>query len=442
MALIDEKCRKLLMLKYNSGLSCMKEICTDHLDRDLHPVSSDILNQQLYKEAITLVKNQYDLIPLTFLDRRKIAALSIGDTTITTFQKTLGNYAPVDFFNLPSSFSSDLADSIHRLLASYNLLIIGIHNTSNNPAKKYGISDEALVLIDTCSISGKTVLDVFGSPYSLGLIKNPSNLDAILVSYEDNVVSQKLSAEILFGGLAAKGQLPVTAFPVFPLRSGLESNKKRFEYVFPEEIGIPSSSLKKIDSIAMKGIRNKSLSRMPGIICEGEEKYFTSNRSAIQFMETVSWLRMMIFMTLPPLQRLHQQHLPSMKLLRRRKIHLDDPLVRYLPGVKGSNKENLTIREIMTHQAGLQPWIRFYEKTMKNGSLDPTVYQSSHSLDFPDRVAENIYIQKNWHDSIYQAIINSPLREVKDYKYSDLGFYLLRLVIRKDHRTTLDCLHG
>ena len=114
----------------------MKEISTDHLDKDLHPVSSDILNRQIYKEAITLVKNQYDLIPLNFLDRRKIAALSIGDTTVTTFQQTLGNYAPVDLFNLPPSFTSKMADSILKLIDSYNLLIIGIHNTNNNPCKK------------------------------------------------------------------------------------------------------------------------------------------------------------------------------------------------------------------------------------------------------------------------------------------------------------------
>ena len=78
----------------------------------------------------------------------------------------------------------------------------------------------------------------------LGLVKNPSNLDAILVSYEDNVVAQQLSAELIFGGFPATGKLPVTASANFPIRTGLESNKKRFEYVLPEEIGIPSSSLR------------------------------------------------------------------------------------------------------------------------------------------------------------------------------------------------------
>jgi beta-N-acetylhexosaminidase len=437
MALIDEKCRKLLMLKYYSGLSCMKEIFVDHLDRDLHLVSSDIMNRQLYKEAITLVKNQYYLIPLTFLDRRKIAALSIGDTTITTFQQTLGKYALVDFFNLPSFFSSNVSDSICKLLASYNLLIIGIHNTSNNPAKKYGISDGALGLIDTCFISGKVVLDVFGSPYSLGLIKKPSNLDAILISYEDNVVSQKLSAEIIFGGLAAKGQLPVTATPVFPLRTGLESDKKRFEYIVPEEIGIPSSSLKKIDSIAMKGIEIKAY---PGcqVLFAKEGKVFYQQSFGNPIYGDSIMVKNDDLYDLASLTKVASTTLAIMSLYEEGKIRLDDPLFFFLPGVKGSDKQNLTIREIMTHQAGLQPWIRFYEKTMKNGSLDPAVYQSFRSLDFPDRVAENIYIQKNWHDSIYQAIINSPLRRVKDYKYSDLGFYLLRLVIEKITGQSLD----
>ena len=130
--------------------------------------------------------------------------------------------------------------------------------------------------------------------------------------------------------------------------------------------------------------------------------------------------------------------LAIMKLYDEGKISLNDPLIRYLPAVKGPDKEKLTIREIMTHQAGLQPWIRFYEKTMKNGNPDPDIYQSSPSPEFPDRVAENMYIRRNWHDSIYKEIINSKLRDVKEYKYSDLGFYLLQLVIENITGKTLD----
>jgi beta-N-acetylhexosaminidase len=437
MTLIDEKCRKILNLKYKTGLSYMREISTDHLVKDLNPVSSDILNRRIYKEALTLVTNHYDFIPINFLDRRKIAVLSIGDTMVTTFQVTLGNYAPVDLFNLPLSFTPKRADSILKLLDSYNLLIIGIHNTNNNPAKKYGISDEALALIDSCSVSGKVVLDVFGSTYILGLIKTPSNLDAIMVSYEDNEVSQQLSAELIFGGFPAKGQLPVTASTNFPIRTGMGSEKNRFEYVLPEEIGIPSSSLMMIDSIAMKGIASEAYPGCQVLFAKGGKVFYRKSFGYPVYGDSIMVQNDDLY-DLASVTKVASTTLAIMKLYEEGKISLNDPLIRYLPKLKGSNKEKLTIREIMTHQAGLQPWIRFYEKTLKNGSPDPDIYQSSPSLEFPDRVAENMYIRRNWQDSIYQEIIHSKLSSVKEYKYSDLGFYLLKLVIENITGQTLD----
>jgi beta-glucosidase-like glycosyl hydrolase/CubicO group peptidase (beta-lactamase class C family) len=436
MDLISEKCRKILSLKYKSGLSRFREISTDHLTEDLIPVSSRILNKQLYKEAITLVKNQNDLIPLTFLDRRKIAALSIGDTTVTTFQKTLGKYAPMDYFNLPSSFSQVIADSICKLLSSYNLLIIGIHNTNNNPAKKYGISEETLKLIDTCFIPGKVILDVFGSPYTLGLVKNPSEFDGILVSFENDTVSQSLSAQIIFGGLSARGKLPVTASELFPLKSGLVSRVTRFEYILPEEAGINESSLKKIDSIAMNGIESKAYPGCQILFARKGKIFYQRSFGNPTYGDSVK-VRNEDLYDLASLTKVLSTTLAIMKLYEEGKLRLDDPLSRFLPELKGSNKQNINIREILSHQAGFQPWIRFYEKTIKNGLPDPEMYQPIYSVDFPDRVADNMFIQKNWHDSIYQAIINSPLK-AKDYKYSDLGFYLLRLVIEKTTGKKLD----
>jgi len=437
MTLIDEKCRKMLLLKYKSGLSSLNEICTDHLYKDLNPVSSDILNRMIYKEAITIVKNRVDLIPLNFLDHRKIAVISIGDTVLTTFQQTLGNFAVLDVFNLPPSFTPNAADSILKMLNSYNLLIIGIHKTNNNPAKKYGVTDETFALIDSCSVSGKVVLDIFGSPYILELVKNSSNLDAILVSYEDNPVTQQLSAELIFGGFPAKGQLPVTASTNFPIRSGMESNKKRFEYVLPEEIGISSSSLRMIDSLSLKGIASGAY---PGcqVLFAREGKVFYRKSFGHPVYGDSTMVQNDDLYDLASITKAASTTLAIMKLYDEGKISLNDPLIRYLPAVKGSNKEKITIREIMTHQAGLQPWIKFYEKTLKNGSPDPDIYQFSPSLEFPDRVAENMYIRKDWNDSIYQEIIHSKLRDVKDYKYSDLGFYLLRLVVENITRQTLD----
>ena len=50
----------------------------------------------------------------------------------------------------------------------------------------------------------------------------------------------------------------------------------------------------------------------------------------------------------------------------------------------------------MTHQAGLQAWIPFYLKTLHKGQPDPAIYQHDPSEAFPLRVAEDLYIRKDY----------------------------------------------
>jgi CubicO group peptidase (beta-lactamase class C family) len=92
----------------------------------------------------------------------------------------------------------------------------------------------------------------------------------------------------------------------------------------------------------------------------------------------------------------------------------------------------------MTHQAGLQAWIPFYIRTLHKGRPDTSVYHHQSSVEFPYRVAEDLYIRKDYPDSVYQAIMDAPLRATRDYKYSDMGFYLLRKIIEKQSGIPLE----
>ncbi|MEI7663720.1 MAG: serine hydrolase, partial [Bacteroidota bacterium] len=123
--------------------------------------------------------------------------------------------------------------------------------------------------------------------------------------------------------------------------------------------------------------------------------------------------------------------LAVMKLFDEGKIKLDDTLGKWLPFLKMSNKAGMRIRDVMTHQAGLQDWIPFYKTTLVNSQPDHRIYRSEPSDDFPTRVAYNLFIQKNRADTIFKSIAGSPLRQTRDYKYSDLGFYLLRLIVEQ-----------
>jgi CubicO group peptidase (beta-lactamase class C family) len=113
-----------------------------------------------------------------------------------------------------------------------------------------------------------------------------------------------------------------------------------------------------------------------------------------------------------------------------KKIDLDQQLQEYLPYLKGSGKGEIIIREMMAHQSKLTPWIPFYKYTLKDKKPDSAFYRSSISEDFPVRVAEHMYIRKNYQYTIFDSILSSPMLKTSGYKYSDLGFYFIPEIMK------------
>lgn len=119
-----------------------------------------------------------------------------------------------------------------------------------------------------------------------------------------------------------------------------------------------------------------------------------------------------------------------MKLYEQGKIALDEKLGTYIPWVQGTNKENLTLRNILLHQAGLVAFIPFYKETLQPDGLPSLQYYSDHYSDsFSLKVAEGIFMQTAWRDTIYKRILQSPLGPTGKYVYSDNDFIFLGLIV-------------
>ncbi len=121
-----------------------------------------------------------------------------------------------------------------------------------------------------------------------------------------------------------------------------------------------------------------------------------------------------------------------MKLVDEKKMDINMPLSHYWPAFKNSNKEFLSLREILAHQAGLVAFIPFWQMALKeNGDLDTTVFKDHPTPDFNVRVSSHLYMNKNFRQVMYDTIRNSKLRPKKKYVYSDLSFILYPEIISK-----------
>jgi CubicO group peptidase (beta-lactamase class C family) len=130
-------------------------------------------------------------------------------------------------------------------------------------------------------------------------------------------------------------------------------------------------------------------------------------------------------------------------------IHLTDrgwvdinmPLKQYVPKSIGTNKENMVLADIMAHVAGLKPWIPFYKFTLSDSKKYPRplkkYYQPEKKSPFDIPVAEKFFMHTQLLDTIDNRIYDSELRSSQNYRYSDLGFYMLDDLINEVSGITL-----
>ena len=428
--------KKILKAKYKVGLHQFKPIETTNLVADLNRQKDDVLYGELMANAITLIQNKKNNLPLKNLELHKIAYVKMGDADATPFINSLHKYTKVDVVN------SKNLDGLIASLKNYNTVIVGFHKSNSNPWKSFQLTDKELVWLYEISRTNNVILTLFAKPYALNDFKTFENFESILMAYQNSPIAQQKAAQIIFGALSAKGILPVSCGLNFKAGDGFQTTAlNRLAYGLPESVGVDSSHLQKIDSIANHAISEQMtpgiqllVARKGTVIYEKSFGYHTYKKtSEVKFNNLYDVASLTkILATLPLL----------MELVDSGVIALNSTLGDLLPSYKNTNKETITIQEMLSHFAQLKPWIPFFVSTLDSitEKPNPKFYKSKPSNKFPIQVNERLYLRTDIKDSIQNQIINSELLEEKEYRYSDLPYYILKLIIEKHYDLPLEAL--
>ena len=412
--------KKILKAKYKVGLNKFSPISTYDLDNDLNSVSDEILNEKLVENSLTVIKNKENIIPIKDLSER-VGYLSFGNDSNTSFFSYLNKYSKVNYLS-----NLDFTN-VDDLISKYNTIIIGIHANSNTPWKSYKIKKEEINLINHISKKVNVILNVFGSPYSLNSFKNIKHIKGVIISYQNSVVFQQKSAQLIFGAIDSKGILPVSIGKLFSVGEGIQIDHiNRFSYGIPESVSLNSNKLKKVDSLANIAIDSTMtpglqllVAKNGKIIYEKSFGYLTYDKKIKVNNNTIYDLASLtkILVTLPII----------MKLVENGTITLDTKLKELIPRYIDSNKSDKTIKEMLSHYSNLKSWIPFYKSTLDSLTKKPNslYYNSFYSNKFNIKVTDSLYLLSTYRDSINTQIKDSELNDEK-YKYSDLPYYIFK----------------
>lgn len=425
------KCRKVLAVKYWSGLNKPKTVIQQNITKELSPVISNALIRDLYANALTVLNNEKQIIPVSNLSNSKIASVSVNRSEPSVFQKRISDYFPADqYFIDPEDTAS--VNKLLKKLQEYNLVIAGVFGLDQRPNLGFGIKPSLNNFLDKLIQNNKTIITWFGNPYGTDKIEALKNANGLLLAYQENEYTEDLSAQLIFGAIGAKGTLPVTINEKWPSGHGITTpGELRLKYGLPENAGMSSEILNnEIDSIVNAGLHANAY---PGCVVMAARKGVVVFHKAYGFQtyDKRIPLREDDLFDLASVTKISSTLAGLMVLNSEGKFTPDQTLGYYLPDFKKTNKGNIGMRDFLTHQAGLTPFIPFWKETIKeNGEFKRGTFSSQQSKKYPLEVAQGLYINRNYRKKMFNEIKKSKLGE-KKYVYSDLTFIIAPEIIEK-----------
>ncbi len=422
---INLKCRRVLALKRQAGLHLFTPANTAGLTARLNSPYYKVTNRKLIKGSFTVLEND-QILPVEDLGKLKIASVMIGTGSRSPFQKMLDKYTDVDHYQLKKNTSEKELAYLRRKLENYNLVIAGIQGINLYPAGEYGTTQIQRNALADIIRENKTIAVFFGNAYALKHFENIHHANGLVLAYQNNRMTQELAAQAIFGAFDLSGRLPVTVDKRFQLGLGIPVKKNSsLAYTIPEELGIDSEKLDlKIDSIAQMGVDSAAYPGCQVLIAKDGQVIFHKCYG---------------FHTYKKIQKVNHDNiydwasvtkvtgpLPAlMKLVDEGKINLDARFSDYWPGFTGSNKEKMTVREVLAHQARLQAWISYWNMTLdEDGNLSNEVFKPLPTPEFNVRVSEHLYMHSGFREIMFDTIRTSELLPRRRYVYSGLSFYL------------------
>ncbi|MEO7523027.1 MAG: glycoside hydrolase family 3 N-terminal domain-containing protein [Ferruginibacter sp.] len=434
---IEMHCKKVLMAKYEYGLSMLQPISLEHLSADLNQ-DVPAMRKLVAENAITLLaKNDSAFFPLQTANKPgDIAYIGIGlknDNSFASRMRTDHN-ATVFYFDYGKKNDDSTKLLIDSIVMNYKKVVIGIHNINRPPVNNFGISSQAVDLVNMLQQRARTITFLFGNAYA---VKNWCAAKNLVVCYEDDSIVQNTAIDLLQGKIVYKGVLPVTVCDNFHFGSGIAAVEKEMQETDPLRVGMDPAELSSIDSIVNEAIDKKA---MPGcVVLVAKNGYIAYEKAYGHYTyDKTEPVTTTSLYDMASVTKICATTISVMKLYEEGKIDLKKNLSSYLPWLAGSNKADLNLKDILLHQAGLTPVIPFYKVTINEQGIPFwNLYRSVVSDSFSIPVAQNLFLRKDWKDSLDKQIFFSPVKPGK-YVYSDIDFILLGKIVEAVSKLSLD----
>jgi beta-N-acetylhexosaminidase len=462
---LAESVKKILLAKYLLGVHEKKIIDATNITADINKYTSST-RTEIARAALTLARDNNNILSKIKSKQGKIAYVQIGGTAQNAMSNSLAAYGITENYLNPGN-------AVLQNLSSYNAVIVSVQGLSPYPGKNFGISAAQMENINSLIKNKNAALVLFGNPYAM---KYFCNSGTTLVCYDEKNETQRVAADIVTGKIKAKGKLPVSICNNYKAGDGIVSNEPNAEVVpdldndpkpktasdietpnikkkepisneqqlqvvpkpsqpvnltccvNPASIGANTAALSKIDDLMNDAIAKGAMPGARILVSKDGKIFFDKSYGHLTYDKSKAVQTNTVY-DVASVTKIAATTLAIMKLYEDGKIDLDAYVGKYVKRLQGTDKGYLKIKDILLHQAGLVSWIPFYKETLdSNKDLRADIYASKESNLYSIKVAPNVYMKKQWTDTMWQRMIASELGPTR-YEYSDLDFIFLQKVV-------------
>ncbi len=418
---VNEHCRRVLRAKYQAIIH--KPMIKR---KDPAPERKLIINQ-IYEKALLCLKNEENNLPIDKLDK-EIIRIAVGTHT-AAFRDRLNDYTKITHYKY---FTPE--EAVRRLktvkLNPDAIYILDFHSDGQRARNNYGFGSWKQVL-DLIPENAQASVVLFGNPL---MLQNETEfvkpVKSILCAYENTAAAQERVAQAIMGAFDIDGKLSTDINSQWKTGFGIQvKNNGRLKYSQPEELGLNPEKLKEVDEIVAKAIEAKAF---PGcqIVVAIDGKIVIQKSYGTTIYENGDSITNDHIYDIASITKIASSTTALMRLKTLNKFDEKMSLNQLVPEyVKETPYADLKAIDLLTHQAGLTPWIPFYKRTMENGLLKPAIYSTTNKGFYSRAVADDIFIQTDYWKTMLKIIVETPLTGKKSYEYSDLSYYFFNKYI-------------
>jgi CubicO group peptidase (beta-lactamase class C family) len=373
-----------------------------------------VAEERLVQNSTILLNNAQYTIPLQKLEDLKIASVHFTNQYATTFDSLLNKYSKVQVFDGNGYSGNKTFNDLAADLKWYNTIILQVNDADlSNPQ-----------LIDFINSTQK-IKTVIVAAFGYGPLLSKLDNVPVPVIWAERVssVSASYAAQAIFGGVPLTQKLTKTYSPVYGKGMGFISDKTRLQYTVPEDVGINADNLVEIDQIAREAMMQRAT---PGcvVLVAKDGKVIFNKAYGYHTYENAIPDKLTDIFDLASMTKVTATTVETMKLVDEGKLNVEGTLGDYIPLARRSNKNNIKLRDILLHQAGLIPDIQSFEK------VKPADHSTDSSAAYPTRVSDHYFLRKDYYkDVMLPEMLNSPIKTPGQYVYSDVSMLFMQEVV-------------